>query len=176
MGEESAKGGAASVRSAGDQVVFSCPLVTGSKIASICASQSNAGAEPGFYCAFGRPGAPELRFPASGHAENAAFHRTHPGFAGNTGGYAYSFANAGYKHIVYSVSGSELSRDGGVIVQPLDKLKSATTLACRSTAITETWDDSLIDATLRLKKDPLIQSSGLPPSSQASLSTISIGE
>lgn len=151
-----------SVCSAGDEVVFSCPLATGSKIASICASKSAAGTEPGFYYAFGRSGAPELRFPASGHTDNAAFGRTHLGFAGNTGGYAYSFSNAGYKYIVYSVSGAESSRDGGVIVQPSDQSKSLFKLACRSTAITETRDESVIDATLRLKKDPQIQSRGLP--------------
>jgi hypothetical protein len=164
MGEASAKAGAASVSCARDQVVCSSPMATGSKIASICASQSNAGTDPGFYYVFGRPGAPELRFPASDQAKNAVFNRTHLGFAGNNGGYAYSFVNADYKYIVYSVSGSESSCDGGVIVQPLDKSKSATKLACRSTAITETRDESLIDSTLHLKKDPQIQSSGLPQS------------
>lgn len=152
----------ASACDAGDEVVFSCPLAAGSKIASMCASKSAAGVEPGFYYAFGRPGAPELRFPASGHADNAAFSRTHLGFAGNTGGYAYSFANAGYQYIVYSVSGAKSSRDGGVIVQPLAGAKAATRLRCRASAIVETSDDALIDATLRLKKDPKIQASGLP--------------
>lgn len=158
----------ASVCSAGDEVVFSCPLAKGSKSVSMCASRTDANAAPIFYYAFGHSGAPELRFPASGHADNAAFSRTHLGFVGNTGGYAYSFANAGYRYIVYSVSGSERPRDGGVIVQPSDKSKAATKLACRSTAITETSDDSLIDATLHLKKDPQIQSSGLPETTQAS--------
>ena len=163
MVETTAQGSTpASVCSAGDEVVFSCPLATGSKIASICASKSATGSEPGFYYAFGRSGTPELRFPASGHTDNAAFSRTHLGFAGNTGGYAYSFSNSGYKYIVYSVSGAESSRDGGVIVQPLTGTKPATKLSCRTTAMTETSDDSLIDATLRLKKDPKIQASGLP--------------
>lgn len=145
-----------------DQVVFSCPLAKGNKIASMCAAKGTGGAEPTFYYAFGPAGAPELRFPASDKADNAAFNRTHLGFAGNTGGYAYSFANAGYKYIVYSVSGERASHDGGVIVQPSDTSKAATRLACRSGAITETSNDALIDATLRLKKDPQIQSGGLP--------------
>ncbi|MEP7184206.1 MAG: hypothetical protein ABI767_00080 [Rhodanobacter sp.] len=146
----------------GDKVVFSCPLAKGTKIASMCASQGKADAEPTFYYAFGHAGAPELRLPASGGADNAAFSRTHLGFAGNTGGYAYSFANAGYKYIVYSISGDGASYEGGVIVQSSDKSKNPTKLTCRSTAITETSDDSLIDATLRLKKDQQIESSGLP--------------
>lgn len=152
----------ASACSTGDEVVFSCPLATGSKIASICASKSAAKAEPGFYYAFGHSGSPELRFPASGHADNGAFNRTHLGFAGNTGGYAYSFANGGYKYIVYSISGAQSSRDGGVIVQPLTGGKAATKMSCRTTAITETSDESLIDATLNLKKDSKIQANGLP--------------
>lgn len=153
---------AASVCSPGDQVVFSCPLARGSKIASMCASHGKTSADPTFYYSFGHAGTPELRFPAPGHADNAAFSRTHLAFAGNTGGYAYAFANAGYKYIVYSVSGARSSRDGGVIVQPPAGTEAATKLSCRAGAITETSDDSLIDATLRLKKDPQLQTSGLP--------------
>lgn len=153
---------APSMCGAGDKVVFSCPLANSTKIASLCATQSQAGAEPTFYYAFGRTGAAELRFPAAGRADNAAFSRTHLGFAGNTGGYAYSFANAGYKYIVYSISGTGALREGGVIVQPSTSTKPATRLTCHSAAITETSDDALIDATLRLKQDPRIESSGLP--------------
>ncbi|GAA0242899.1 hypothetical protein [Rhodanobacter caeni] len=149
---------------AGDQVVFSCPLAKGTKIASVCATQGKSGAATTFYYAFGHAGAAEFRFPAPGHGDKATFSRTHLGFAGNTGGYAYSFANAGYKYIVYAISGEGSSRDGGVIVQPLDHSKPATKLACRATAITETSDDQLIDTTLELKKDPQIESSGLPES------------
>ena len=145
----------------GDEVVFSCPLATGSKIASICASKSAARVEPAFYYVWGRSGSPELRFPASGHADNAAFNRTHLGFAGNMGGYAYSFSNAGYKYIVYSISGAKSLREGGVIVQPADGAQAAMKLSCRRGAITETSDDALIDATLRLKKDAKIEVSGL---------------
>lgn len=151
-------------------------MATGKKIASVCATHFENHAEPTFYYAFGSADAPELRFPALGSADNAAFSRTHLGFAGNTGGYAYSFSNAGYKYVVYSISGAKSLRDGGVIVQPPEKSKSATKLACRSTAITETSDDSLIRATLHLKKDPQIQSSGLPKTREASFSTISIAE
>ncbi len=157
-------GHSASVCDANDQVVFSCPLVKSTKIASICATPGKTVGDPAFYYAFGRPGEPELRFPASGQADNAAFSRTHLGFAGNNGGYAYSFANAGYKYIVYAISGEGASHEGAVIVQPSANAKQATKLACRSTAITETSDDQLIDATLRLKKDPRIQASGLPES------------
>lgn len=142
----------------------------------MCAAQSTADAEPTLYYAFGHAGAAEFRFPASGHADNAAFSRTHLGFAGNTGGCAYSLANAGYKYIVYSISGRHAARKGGVIVQPSTSTKAATGLTCRSIAISETDDDSLIDASLRLKKDPQIQSIGLPETMQASFSNSSIGE
>ncbi len=49
-----------------------------------------------------------------------------------------------------------------MIVQPSTNLKAATTLTCRSTAITETSDNQLIEATLRLKKDLQIESGSLP--------------
>lgn len=55
-----------------------------------------------------------------------------------------------------------LTREGGVIVQPAANAKDATKLARRSTAIAETSDGQLIDATLRLKTDPQLESSGLP--------------
>lgn len=151
-----------SVCGSGDQVVFSCPLATVSKIASLCAVPGKDGTQPAFYYAFGQPDAVELRFPPSGEEDNDAFSRTHLGFAGNTGGYAYSFANAGYEYIVYSISGEGTLRKGGVIVQSLRGEKAATKLSCRSSAITETSDDALVDATLRLSKDLQIEASGLP--------------
>ncbi len=146
----------------GDKIVFSCPLIKSTKTASMCATQSKAGADPTFYYAFGHAGKPELRFPALGHTNNAAFRRTFLGFAGNTGGYAYSFVNAGYKYIVYLISGERAFREGGVIVQPSGSAKAETTLSCRSAAIIETDDDALIDATFRLETDPQIESTGLP--------------
>lgn len=147
---------------ADDKIVFSCPLAKSTRIVSICAANAGSKGEPQFYYAFGRPGAIELRFPAAGTADNTAFTRTHLGFAGNTGGYAYAFTDGGYKYIVYSVSGSGVMREGGVIVQPADGAGAATKLACRSSAITETADDAVIDATLRLKKDADLQTHGLP--------------
>ena len=152
----------ASICGANDKVLFSCPLAKGEKTASMCATPSKSGARPNFYYAFGRPGAIELRVPAAGRPDNAAFSRTHLGFAGNTGGYAYSFTNADYKYIVYSVSGEGSLRKGGIIVQPTATDGIARNLICRATAITETGNDQLIDATLGLKKDPQIQSNGLP--------------
>src|SRR6185312_9490409 len=152
----------ASLCSAGDKVVFSCSMAKRTRIASMCAADPASGSEPQFYYAFGRPGAVELRFPPVATTDNAAFTRTHLGFAGNTGGYAYAFTHDGYKYIVYSVSGSGAIREGGVIVQPLAGTGAVKKLACRSSAITETADDALIDATLRLKKDSDLQAHGLP--------------
>jgi len=145
-----------------DDVVFSCPLAQSTRTVSLCASPGVPDAGPAFYYAFGHAGVPELRFPARGTVNNAAFSRTHLGFAGNTGGYAYAFTNAGHKYIVYAISGKQTPRDGGVIVQSPGASTMATRRACRSTAITETSDNALIDATLHLKKDMQIQSHGLP--------------
>lgn len=108
------------------------------------------------------PNRVDSRSPAQGTADNAAFTRTHLGFAGNTGGYAYAITHGDYQYIVYSVSGSGAIREGGVIHQPSDSAGAATKLACQSPTTTETADDAVIDATLRLKKDADLQTHGLP--------------
>src|SRR5579859_3281981 len=88
-----------------DAVVFSCPLSRGKKIVSMCAAGDIAGGHGRFYYAYGQPGSPELSYPADRQQADGAFARTHLGFAGNTGGYAYTFVNNGYKYVVYSISG-----------------------------------------------------------------------
>lgn len=145
----------------GDQPVFSCPLADGSKTVSICAAGDVTHGSGGFYYAYGRAGAkPELTYPSGGDV--AAFTRTHLMFGGNTGGYAYAFTKAGFKYIVYSVSGADKPQDGGLVVTKDGQAKPLKQSTCKAGKVTETEDDSLIDATLKWKIDPVIEKTGVP--------------
>jgi hypothetical protein len=145
----------------GDRPVFSCPLAGGSKTVSICAAGDVAHGAGRFYYGYGRAGAKaELTYPASG--ETASFTRTHLMFGGNSGGYAYAFTNAGFKYIVYSVSGANNLQDGGLTVTKDGQAKPVKQSTCQAGKIIDTEDDALIDATLKWKSDPAIEKTGVP--------------
>jgi len=145
----------------GDKPVFSCPLAGGGKTVSMCAAGDVTHGSGHFYYAYGRDAAkPELTYPAANAP--AEFTRTHLGFGGNTGGYAYSFTNAGFKYVVYSVSGSNNLQDGGLVVLKDGQDKPVKQSACQAGKVTDTDDDALIDATLKLKSDPAIEKNGVP--------------
>ncbi|QWT22465.1 hypothetical protein KPL74_10810 [Bacillus sp. NP157] len=149
---------AATMCGAGDKPVLSCPLASGGKTVSVCAAANNR-----FYYAYGKPGAKaDMTWPADG-ANADGLTRTHLGFAGNNGGYAFAFTNAGFKYVVYATSGSRGAQDGGIIVLHGDDAKPVKNTRCQAGAITESDDDALLDATLKLPKDPTIQQHGLPP-------------
>lgn len=145
-----------------DAVVFSCPLGNGKKTVSMCASGDVAGGKGRFYYAYGHDGAPELVYPANGQPSEGAFTRTHLGFAGNTGGYAYGFSNKGYKYTVYSIAGERNLQSAGVIVQNASGGKVVAKMQCQAGKVTETESDPVIDATLKWKSDSRIESNGLP--------------
>lgn len=142
----------------GDQVAFSCPLAKGGKMVSICAKANSADA---FYYAYGKAGSkPDMVWPADG-ATNAGMTRTHLSYAGATGGYAFAFSNEGFKYVVYSIEGTQI-RDGGVIVVKGNERKPIKDSSCKERAITDSENESLIDASLKLPEDPSIGQTGLP--------------
>jgi hypothetical protein len=145
----------------GDQAVFSCPLAGGAKTVSICAAGDVAHGAGRFYYAYGRDATkPELTYPAN--TDQGDFTRTHLMFGGNTGGYAYAFTNAGFKYVVYSVSGSNNLQDGGLVVLKDGQTKPVKQSSCQAGKVTDSDDDALIDATLKWKSDPVIEKNGLP--------------
>jgi hypothetical protein len=167
--DDPTQGGAATSSSLGttmcakpDDVVFSCPLDKSKKIVSMCVANGATSSKGRFYYAYGHDGAPELVYPASGQPSDGAFTRTHLGFAGNTGGYAYGFNNKGFKYTVYSISGESNLQRGGVIVQRASDSKVVAKMSCQAGKITETESDPIIDATLTWKSDGSIESKGLP--------------
>lgn len=140
-----------------DKVVFSCSMAKGDKTASICAANNNR-----FYYSYGKPGAKaDMVWPSNG-ALPEGLTRTHLGFAGGNGGYAFAFPTNGYKYIVYSIAGARGTQDGGVVVLHQGDAKVVKSTRCKATSITESDDDALLDATLKLPKDPEIQQHGLP--------------
>ena len=143
-----------------DKVVFSCPLAGSTKTVSMCAASDVADGAGRFYYAYGRPGKVELTYPAAG--AEGEFTRTHLTFAGNTGGYAYAFTNAGFKYVVYSVSGSNNLQDGGLVVLKDGQTKPVKQSTCQEGKVTDTDEDALIDATLKWKIDPAIDKNGVP--------------
>jgi len=143
-----------------DHVVFSCPLAESTKTVSMCAAGDDANGGRRFYYAYGRPGKPELTYPSAG--SEGDFTRTHLTFAGNTGGYAYAFTNAGFKYVVYSVSGANNLQDGGLVVLKDGQAKPVKQSTCQAGKVTDTDEDALIDATLKWKSDPAIEKNGVP--------------
>jgi hypothetical protein len=150
---------AGSLCAAGEKIVFSCPLVGGKKTVSMCAAGDMSHGEGRFSYAFGTLPRPEFKYP--GADRDGSFTRTHLVYAGASGGMAYSFTNEGYKYILYSISGTGLE-DGGVLVQRPGDSHAAKDMKCQSGKITGLDDDAVIDATLKLKSDPDIESHGLP--------------
>jgi hypothetical protein len=158
-GSQSAASG--SMCASNEKVVFSCSLAGRNKVVSMCAAGDVAHGAGRFYYAYGHPGAPELVYPAPGQNVADPFTRSHLGFAGATGGYAYSFVNNQFKYVVYSISGTGVNK-GGVIVQRNGAAAVVADMKCQQTTITESDDDSVLDSTLKWKNDPSISAHGLP--------------
>jgi hypothetical protein len=144
-----------------EKVVFSCSLAGRNKVVSMCAAGDVAHGAGRFYYAYGRPGAPELVYPATGQNVADPFTRSHLGFGGATGGYAYAFVNNQFKYIVYSISGTGINK-GGVMVQRNGSSTVAADMKCQQTTIVESDDDGVLDSTLKWKNDPAISAHGLP--------------
>jgi len=145
-----------------ERIVFSCPLDNGTNTVSLCAA-GDMNQEPGrIYYTYGGPASPELIFPSGGQHADDAFTRTHLGFGGNTGGYAYSFVNDDYKYVIYEISGEGNLGDSGVIVQRVGQRTVTAKMHCQPGKVIETQDDQVIDATLKWKSDPEIEAHGLP--------------
>jgi len=130
------------------------------KIVSLCATPSSTDVRR-FYYAYGRPSSIELRYP-SGEFPVDAFSRTHLGFAGNTGGYAYAFKNGGYKYILYSIAGARAYERSGLIVQRDGSARALRDMSCQASTVVETVNDLTRKITREWSHDAEIESAGLP--------------
>lgn len=142
----------------GEHVLLACTLASGTPV-SLCWADAPNGIVRYVH---GRREAPEQEHSAR-EGEAGAFRRTHLGFAGNTGGYAYSFDDGGRTHVLFSVSGSQgLSRQG-IVTLPDGTASPSTAHDCKPGTAIETQDERVIDRTLRWKSDPRVERMALPP-------------
>jgi hypothetical protein len=146
-----------------ESIVFSCPLIKSKKIVSICAAGDTSPHR--FYYVFGRPNSPELVYPAKDSQAQPSFARSFLSFAGNTGGYAYSFSKDGYKYIVYRISGTGFE-NGGLMVQKSGEEKPVANLQCQNRKILDKNLDAsgkdMFDETGKWPSDEDIKDHGLP--------------
>ncbi|MBT2746775.1 MULTISPECIES: hypothetical protein [unclassified Lysobacter] len=152
-----------SLCAAGESVVFSCTLSGDKKFASLCASKGVSDQAGYVYFAQGAAGHADFVYPADKSAPAGRFKRSHLGFGGGSGGFAYSFEDAGRKHIVYSISGEGLEDQGVIVAAAQDLAKAESALACEKGSVIEDEDDALFKYTMSWPKDEAIEKNGLPP-------------
>lgn len=143
-----------------EQVVFSCKIER--DVVSLCASRAHGVAAPAMRYLQGRMTKPELVYSNVDAASDNPLRRSHLGFAGGTGGYAYSFEHEDAKYIVYSISGAESLQRAGVLIAPLSATQKAEDRPCDKGSLLETEDVALIKSTLSLPSDPDIERKGIP--------------
>lgn len=147
--------------SAGEHAVFSCDITGKDARVSLCASP-DVGRNSGYmYYAYGTDDQIELTYPSDRESPTRHFSRTYLALAGGSGGYAYSFVDAGAKHVLYSISGKNgLERQGVLAVD--DSGKVLATLRCQPGTFVE--DDAVVLRTLikALPADESIAQRGLP--------------
>jgi hypothetical protein len=147
-----------------ERVLFSCVLENTKKIASLCASANVSETDGHFYYAHGSKASPDLVFPIDRTGSMSTFKRAHLMFAGNTGGYAYSFDLDGDTHAIYSISGSEGLENQGVAIFKDDFKKVHDIQQCDPSTVIQSDDESLIGLTLKWKRDSRIEENGIPAS------------
>lgn len=148
---------------AGDEnVILSCTVAGSKNLVSLCASKGVSDQSGHVYFAQGTLARNEYLFPADKSAPARRFKRTQLGFAGNTGGYAYSFEDAGRKRIFYSLSGERGLQEQGVLTVSGDANKAESALSCEPGSVVENEDTPLFKFTRTWDRDEQIDRHGLP--------------
>ena len=150
-----------SLCAATEDVVLSCKLA-GGQLASLCASKGISDQAGYVYYAQGAAGRPDYVFPADKGVHAKRFKRTQLGFAGNSGGYAYSFEDGGRKRIFYSISGEKGLQEQGVLTASGDAVKAEAFVACEPGSVVDDIDDTLFKFTRGWDRDAAIDRGGLP--------------
>jgi hypothetical protein len=146
-----------------EAAVFSCTIKGANKVVSLCLADNKTAPNASLRYAFGAPGKPEMTFPSlQSPPMRGGFKRAHLMFAGNTGGYAYSFINGNTKYILYSISGANGLADSGVLVTPADSRRVAAALACDNGTLTEAEFNKVENLDRLLERDEDLESRGLP--------------
>ncbi|BAV97712.1 hypothetical protein [Lysobacter enzymogenes] len=151
-----------SLCAAGEDIVISCKVAGSQQLLSLCASKGVSDQSGYVYFAQGEAGKPDYTFPADKSAPAGRFKRTQLGFAGNTGGYAYSFEDGGRKHIFYSVSGEHGLEEQGVLTVAGAADKADSARSCDPASVVRNEDNTLFKFTRSWDRDEQIDQHGLP--------------
>lgn len=150
---------------AGDGVIFSCEL-RGHRRVSLCLVHG-AGPEAAFYLRDGTQAVPTNDKPAPATIPTSQLRRTFLGFAGNSGGYVYSFAADGKKHLLYSISGSEGLEDQGYIRTEPGTGTVDAAMPCVTGSVVEDEGERVAAMVSGLAEDKDIARHGLPAKREA---------
>ncbi|KRA74696.1 hypothetical protein ASD78_10200 [Lysobacter sp. Root667] len=150
-----------SLCAASEDIVLSCKLA-GGQLASLCASKGVSDQAGYVYFAQGAAGRPDYVFLADKGVHGERFKRTQLGFAGNSGGYAYSFEDGGRKRIFYSISGEKGVQEQGLLTASGDAVKAEAFVACEPGSLVDDIDDTLFKFTRGWDRDAAIDRGGLP--------------
>ena len=150
----------ASVCNRNEQVVFSCKIER--DVVYLCASKTSGDDAPVIRYLQGPVAQPKLIYSSVNAASGKPLRRSHLGFAGGTGGYAYSFEHEDAKYIVYSISGVVAFQRVVVLIAPLGEAQKVDDRPCERGSLSETDDVALIKSTRLLPSDPDIERKGLP--------------
>lgn len=151
-----------SLCAAGEDIVISCAVAGSKQLLSLCASKGVSDQSGYVYFAQGEAGKADYVFPADKSAPAGRFKRTQLGFAGNTGGYAYSFEDGGRKRIFYSVSGERGLEEQGVLTVAGDANKAESAQNCDPASVVRNEDNTLFKFTRSWGRDEQIDQHGLP--------------
>ena len=117
---------------AAERTLFGCS--SGAKTIAICASAALSATSGSLQYRFGRPGSPELAYPAAGADWRAATRAGSLMFSGGGGAYL-AFTNERYRYIVYSASGRGWGNKAGVVVERAGKRIAS--VACKGPVASE---------------------------------------
>jgi hypothetical protein len=151
----------ATLCSTGEHAVFSCDITGNEARVSLCASPDVSRNSGYMYYAYGTDERIEPTYPSNRESPTRYFSRTYLALAGGSGGYAYSFVDAGVKHVLYSISGKNgLERQGALAVDASGNVLA--TLKCKPGTFVE--EDAVVLRTLVkvLPADESIAQRGLP--------------
>jgi hypothetical protein len=139
--------------------IFSCVLNGNGKIMSLC----TRGNFSRFYYVYGTPGSPDFIFPQKNKSTENPFMRTSLYYSGERDGYAYSFVEEDFRHIIYSISGSYGSKNSGLIVRRISGGRPMIqNMACLKSSTFEWNEQAVLDVTLKWPSDTDVAAFGLP--------------
>lgn len=151
----------ASLCAPGELVVLSC-VITEAKHLSLCASADVTRTSGYLYYAFGAPSQKELVFPAVKNPPDKYFKGTHLFFAGNTGGYAFSFVNSDTKYVVFTISGTGGLERQGLIATSAVSGDTLASMDCDPDSVIEDDSDVILSLIRDLEPDEDLEKHGLP--------------